>query len=128
MSFHANIRGLQEAQAAALRAIAALKPTGALGRAVRYVVLAAHRFATANTPVDTGSWRASHRPQVQGTTGRIFLDPAALNPKSHSHPAVYGPVLELTRKGRYAVYARTVNEAGPEILAQGGQIIEEALP
>lgn len=123
-----TIRGLQEVQAAALRAIAALTPTGAFGRAVRYVTAAAHRWATANTVVDTGSWRASHRPMVQGLTGRIFLDPAAINPKSQSHPAVYGPALELTRGGRYAVYARTVNEAGPQLLREGGQILEDGLP
>lgn len=122
-----SIRGLQEAQAAVLRAVAALRPTGALGKAVRYVTLAAHRWATAHTVVDTGSWRASHRPDVRGLTGRIFVDPAAVNPRG-GHPGVYGPALELTRGGRYAVYARTVNEAGPQLLKAGGKIIEDALP
>lgn len=128
MSFDATITGIQEAQAALLQAAAAVRPSGALGKATRYAVLAAHRFAVANTVVDTGSWRASHRPEVAGATGRIFVDPSAVNPESGGRPAEYGPELELTRGGRYAIYQKTVNEAGPQILAQAGKIIEDALP
>lgn len=123
-----DISGIEAAQAAALRAVAAVRPAGGLGKAVRYIVVAANRFSVANTPVDTGSWRASHRPQASGTHGRIFLDPSAVNPKSRSRPADYGPALELTRGGRYAVYKKTVEEAGPQILDQAAHIIVEDLP
>lgn len=125
--FDVTIRGLQELQAAVLRSIAALQPSGAFGKAVRYVTLAAHRYATAHTVVDTGSWRAAHRPEVRGLSGRIYVDPAAANPHG-GQPSVYGPTLELTRGGRYAVYARTVNDVGPQLLREGGKMIEDALP
>lgn len=123
----ADIRGIQEAQDAALRAIAATAPGGGLGRAVRYVTLTAHRFAVQNTPVDTGTWRAAQHPEVDATHGHIFVDPSATNPKSHTLASVYGPDLELRRGGRYAVYKKTVEEAGPQILAQAGQQIESEL-
>lgn len=123
-----SITGIQEAEAAALKAVAAVRPKGALGEAVGYVTVSAHRYAVANTVVDTGAWRAAQRPAFNGAHGRIFIDPAAVNPKSHSRPAVYGPELELTRGGRYAVYKKTVEEAGPLILEHAGKIIQDALP
>jgi hypothetical protein len=123
-----DISGIQQAQAAAVQALGALKPTGAFGKAVQYVTGQAHRYATQITPVDTGSWRASHRPEVHGLQGRIFLDPTAVNPKSHSLPSVYGPRLETQRGGRYAVYEHTVEDAGPGLLNAAGQIITGALP
>jgi hypothetical protein len=128
MSFDAQIKGLEAAQAAAVRAAAAVQPDGALGEAVRYATLAAHRYAVAHTVVDTGSWRASHRPEVRGAQGRIFIDPSAINPKSNTPPSVYGPELELRRGGRYAAYKTTVNEAGPQIVNDAGRIVEKALP
>lgn len=123
-----SIKGIQEAQAAVLQAAAAVRPSGGLGKATRYVTLAAHRFAVQNTVVDTGAWRAAQRPQIDGVHGRVFVDPSAVNPKGRGRPAVYGPALELTRGGRYAVYKKTVEVAGPEILAQAGKLIQDALP
>lgn len=128
MPFNANIKGLQETQAAVLQAAAAVRPTGALGQAVKHVTLGAHRYAVAHTVVDTGSWRAAHLPEIHGATGRIFVDPAAVNPKSDSKPSIYGPELELTRGDRYAVYRTTAEEAGPGLLQEGGQILIQALP
>lgn len=128
MSTTVHIRGIQEVQAATLRAAAAAQVSGALGKAVRYATLAAHRYAVAHTVVDTGSWRAAHRVAIHGSSGRIFLDPSAVNPKSGGKPSHYGAFLELSRGGRYAVYGRTVNEAGPQIVQQAGQILEDALP
>lgn len=122
-----TIKGLQETQHAVLQAVAATRPRGGLGRAVRYATLAAHRYATQETVVDTGSWRASHRPEVTEDHGRIFLDPSAQNPNG-GLPSVYGPALELTRGGRYAVYRKTVQEAGPQIVAQAGKLLEGELP
>ena len=126
--FTTHIRGIERLQSAAERGVEALKPAGAFGEAVRYTTLATHRYAVPLTPVDTGAWRASHRPEVGGLTGRIFIDPSATNPESDGRPVDYGAELELTRGGRYAVYKRTVDEAGPGILREAGEIIERGLP
>lgn len=125
--FNGSIKGIQEAQAAALQALAALQPDGALGKAVQYITAAAGRYAVQNTVVDTGSWRASHRPVVQGLTGRVFLDPAAVSPRG-GRPAVYGAALAKKKGGRYDVYKQTVEQAGPEILRQAGHILQGGLP
>lgn len=125
--FTGSIKGLQQAQAANVRLMAALTPEGALGEAVRYALTSAHRFATANTVVDTGSWRASHRMLMQKLRGRLFVDPAAASPRG-GRPADYGPAHEARKGGRYAVYKRTVEEAGPGILRDAGQILIRGLP
>ena len=56
-----GIEGIQEAQAACNRALAAVQPKGALGEAVRWGIAEAHRYAVVITHVDTGALRASHR-------------------------------------------------------------------
>jgi hypothetical protein len=109
-----TIKGLQEAQAANLKNIAALKPNGAFGRAVQYATIQAQRYAVSITHVDTGSLRASHRMQMYGNKGEIFIDPNAVNPRSRSRPVDYG-VYEHKRGGSHAFYARTEQEAGPKI-------------
>jgi len=109
-----TITGIQEAQQANLRAIAALRPEGAFGRAVVYAGTAAHRYAVAITHVDTGSLRASHRIAVEGLRARIFIDPASTNPRTGERPAVYG-VEEHARGGSHAFYERVVEERGREI-------------
>lgn len=124
MSFDAEIQGLEALQIASARAIAALKPDGALGRAIVYITTRAYQTAVANTVVATGTWRASQRMQVNGLSGRVFLDPTATNPKSpKARPSVYGAFLEETRGGRYAVYDQTTNNAGPDIVAEAGRIL-----
>jgi hypothetical protein len=122
-----DIRGLQEARSAVLRAIAALEPAGALGTAVRDATAATDRYAASITRVDTGAWRASHRPEVDGLSGRISLDPSATNPRSGTRPAVYGAIWE-DRGGDHAVYARTVTEAGEGILQETGLRLYRSLP
>ncbi len=120
MSVDMTIKGIQEAQRWNLRAIAALRPSGALGRAIRWGMAAAHRYAVSITHVVTGALRASHRMAVSGTQGRIFLDPSARNPRSRVRTAVYGPA-EERRGGEHAFYRRTVTEAGPRIAREMGQ-------
>ena len=109
-----TITGVQEAQRANLEAIAALRPGGAFGRAVVYATTAAHRYAVAITHVDTGALRASHRVEVSGLRGRIYIDPGAVNPRSAQRPAVYGPY-EHARGGSHAFYQRVVEERGRQI-------------
>lgn len=125
--FSGSIKGIQAAQAANLQMMAALKPNGELGEAVRFITTRAHRFATQNTVVDTGSWRASHRMVMQGLHARIFIDPSSANPRG-GRPEEYGAELERIRGGRYAVYKKTAEEAGPGILKEAGQLLIGRLP
>jgi hypothetical protein len=127
MTLRANISGIQAARAAALASIAALRPDGAFGVALRDAVLMVDRYAAQITKVRTGSWRASHRPVVDGLHGSVTLDPDAINPRSGSRPAIYGAIWE-GRGGEHAVYARTVNEAGQRILDETGIKLYRSLP
>ena len=122
-----TIAGLQRAQAANAETIAALRPSGALGRAVQWATATAHRYAVGLNPVDTGAWRASHRMQVAGTRGRIFLETGARNPRSGTPVTQYAGVWEA-RAGRYAIYKRTRDEAGPTIAASAAKQFLEGLP
>lgn len=107
MDVDLTIRGLQEAQAANNRRIAQLMPGGPLSALIKDVTTHTHRQAVAATHVDTGALRASHRMQL-GTRGgspygRIFVDPAAINPRSGARPVVYGQI-ERARGGSHDFY------------------------
>jgi hypothetical protein len=114
-----TITGIQEAQRANEYNIAQLKPSGALGRMVQYGTIMAHRYAVSITHVDTGALRASHRMDVQGSRGEIYLDQSAINPRGNTPTARYGPV-EHARGGSHAFYERTEREAGLSIAQQAG--------
>jgi hypothetical protein len=108
-----SVQGLQEIQKANMRHIAAMKPSGGLGRAVMYTTTSAHRHTVSITHVWRymgGGLRASHRMQVSGLRGEIYIDPDAVNPRGQ-RPAIYGPA-EHARGGSHAFYARTENEYG----------------
>lgn len=122
-----SITGIQEAQAANNRAIAAVRPEGGLGRAVQYGTTAAHRYALAATHVDTGALKSSHRMELSGAHGRVFIDPSAMNPRSGQRTAVYGP-FEHARGGEHAFYQRVIDEYGPEIEQEMQRIIQGLLP
>lgn len=125
-----GIKGLQQAQAANLRMVAALRPDGARGQAVRDATAALHRYAVAITHVwryKGGGLRASHRMAFtdRGETGRIYIDEGAVNPRGE-RPGEYGPV-EHARGGSHAFYQRTIDEAGPRIADQAVAFISRAL-
>lgn len=128
MTVRLDIKGIQEVQAANNRMIAAMKPRGALGKAVQRGTIRAHRYAVAITHVDTGALRASHRMRSErrGLRGRIFIDPGSRNPRSNVRPYQYG-VYEHDRGGEHAFYERTVVEEGPRILDDMGKTIVKAL-
>jgi hypothetical protein len=117
-----SITGIQEAQAANNRLIAAVKPTGATGRAVKYGTVEASRVAQVLTHVDTDALRASHRMQYAGLQGRVYLDPSAQNPRSHALTSAYGPI-EHARGGQHAFYQRVVDEHGQRILSEMARIV-----
>lgn len=119
-----SIRGIQEVQKANEQIIAMLRPNSAFGRAVQYATIQAHRYVVAITHVDSGALRASHRMEIKGLHGRIFIDPTSpgINRRrgrrrasqTALRPAVYGP-MEHARGGSHAFYQRTEREAGTRI-------------
>lgn len=133
-----TITGIQEAQAANLRRIAALQPSGALGRLVRDVTVELQRYAIGITHagrykkskrgtyyysrsggIGGGALRSAHRAEVSGLTGRVFVDPGAVNPLTRGKPSIYG-LFEEARGGEHAFYSRTVAERGEQITAERG--------
>ena len=114
-----TIQGLQETQRANEYNIAQMKPSGALGRMVQYATILAHRYTVSITHVDSGGLRASHRMQVEGSRGEIYIDPTATNPRG-ALTSKYGPV-EHARGGPHAFYERTEREAGLSIATEAGQ-------
>lgn len=121
-----SIYGIQAAQDAMLRGVAALKPSGALGRMVKDATLRAHRYVASITHVDTGALKASHRIEVSGARGQIYIDPSAVR-SDGGRPAVYG-LVEHARGGAHAFYARTVSEAGQRIAQEAIAQMRRELP
>ena len=118
-----SITGLQQAQERNLRAIAALQSVGALGRAIKFGTIEAHRYAVAITHVDTGSLKASHRMTVSGTRGVIAIDEGATNPRRGRPVADYA-IWEHRRGGSHAFYARVESERGQQIGEAMGHIVK----
>lgn len=109
-----HIRGIQEAQRANLTLIRSLQPGGALEAAIKVATSLAHQAAVRKTPVDTGSLRASHRINLQGLRGKVYIDPETVNPRSGGKPSEYGLIVHA-RGGRSAFYERVVTEEGHAI-------------
>lgn len=110
-----TIQGLQEAQQINARQIAALKPSGAFGKAIKAATIEAQRYAMYITHVKTGGLRASHRMKITGLQGEVFIDPNAVNEvRRGARPAIYG-AKEHERGGSHAFYARTEVEGGSRI-------------
>lgn len=119
---HISLRGVQEAQDMNARAIAALRPAGAAGVAVRDATAEMHRYAVSITHVwkyKGGGLKTSHRMEVNDFRGRIYIDPGVINPRGQ-RPVEYGPH-EHARGGSHAFYARTMAEVGP---AAGAAAVE----
>lgn len=121
MSVDLSIEGIQDAQDENIRAIAALQPTGAGGRAVQFMTAGLHRYAVSVTHVRTGALHASHLMEINGLRGEVYLNPAAVNPKTKKRPAEYG-VYEHRRGGEHAFYDRTIDEAGPDLIERGATL------
>lgn len=131
MSFRqtVTIEGLQELQAANAKMIAALKPTGAMGKVVQHVTAAFHRYAISITHVDTGALRASERMTVEfggSARGVVFVDGNNRNPHGMLVDDYAG--IEEARGGSHGYFGRTVRERGPSALKEAGQIIISAMP
>lgn len=122
-----TITGLQQAQAANIKLIGELKPSGAFGRAIQYATVQAHRGAVTRTHVDTGATRGAHRMTVDGLHGEIYLDPSARNPRSKEQVGMYG-FYEHERGGAHAFYERTVAEQGATIGRAAVRLLKGQLP
>lgn len=124
-----TISGIQQAQRDNERMVAAMRPDegSAIGRAVQYAMIEAHRQAVTKTHVITGSLRASHRMQQTGVHGQIYIDPASVNPDTSERPAVYG-VQEHNRGGDHAFYLRAVEEGFNAIAQVAERGFRSALP
>ena len=100
-----EVRKMQALQDANVHEIAKLKPGGELSRVIWSLLGGTLREAVMVTHIDTGSLQASHRMELDGWHGKIFIDPSTINPKSNTHPAVYG-IYEHDRGGSHAFYDR----------------------
>lgn len=120
-----TVRGLEEAQAVNMRRLAALRPEGELGRAVQTTVRELQTYAKGITHRDTTALQASHLGEVHGLQGRVFINPAAINPRGQ-RPSEYGPY-EHARGGSHAFYDRTVRERGPGLANDVGYRLRVAV-
>lgn len=139
----ATIENIQEFQARNQQQIAALKPSGALGEAVKVTAAELMRYSISVTHVGryiqskSGRWRyarptepgrgggalrASHRMAFEesgaNATATISIDAGTTNPLTGNKPSVYG-VYEHRRGNEHAFYARAVRERGGEAQARG---------
>ena len=128
-----SIEGIQEVQARNNRRIAALQPKGAAGEAARDAIIALHRYATQITHVGKyeggGALKSSHRMEVDGTEGKVYIDHGSVSPRRTKRRAklvVYG-VYENARGGEHAFYDRTVDEIGEQGSARAVQKIKDAV-
>lgn len=121
-----GIQGLQETQRANARHIRAVRPNGALADGVKTATMLAQQSAIRKTHVDTGALRASHRMQVAGRRGLVYIDPSAVNPRSGARTSEYGPA-EHARGGDHAFYQRVVEEDGERIARAAGEVILRGL-
>lgn len=122
-----TITGIQQAQRAMLKTLAAVKPSGGLGRALQYMTAEAHRFLVAVTHVDTGAYRGSQIPRQETPSRyRIYINPSTTNPRTGARPSRYGPV-EEARGGSHAAYERTYHE-GPAIAGRAVSYLLADLP
>lgn len=109
-----ELQGLQEAQAATLKVIAALKPGGATGKATQEMTIRAFRWVVTQTHVKTGTLRASRRMEVQELKGIIYTV-AGINPRTGKSARAYD-VPEQARGGTHQTY---VNFIATQALAVG---------
>ena len=126
-----TITGIQKLQRANSKMIKALKPTNALGRAVKYALLSALRYARVITHVDTGALRASHlmkySVEAGSPTGSIYISRDTRNPKTNAATYIYGAYLH-GRGGEYAFYERVIAERGDVIGKRAVKLLYDEMP
>ena len=138
MPIQANIKGIQRLNDANIRAIKALQPMHALGKAIQSGIAELHRRSVYHTPYDTHALAASHRMIIntRQSMGRVEIDRAAVNPRSGMRTAEYGYYLH--QQGKIpglaggptirAFYEYVYEKYGQKILRAAADIIRKALP
>jgi hypothetical protein len=109
-----TIKGLQEAQEWNLRSIRNMKSSGTFGDMLREIMTQLHRYQVSITHVDSGALRAAERIEINGMTGRLFVDESASSPKG-GKPSVYGQI-EDARGGDHAFGRNTAEQGAPSII------------
>lgn len=117
-----TIKGLQELQDYNVRLVAAMKTSGAAGKAVKVGTSLTHRYAVAITHVVTRALAASHGMKLTELQGEVSIRGAQRNPRSGALTSEYGPE-EHARGGTHAFYRRTVDEHGDQIVKQAVDVI-----
>ena len=120
------VQGYQELQAARVKLLAAMRPDGGLGKAVVYATAQEQRGVASRAHVDTGTYKSSIVPDVQGLMGRVYTE-SNRNPKSGARASVYGPI-EEGRGGSHAAYGTTYRSDTSGIAADAIGIILTELP
>lgn len=129
-----SIKGLQKAQQANLQMIRAMRPSGALGRAIQYAGLTMHRHVVPSTPHQYGALRAAHRVENKPLQARIYIDPGARAPRSSERPSVYGAILHGhgmipgLKSGIRAFYAYSVQTYGAKVAKGAIREFKRELP
>jgi hypothetical protein len=80
-----------------------------------------HRIVVQLSPVDTGSYQASHRVAIDGKTAVLNIDPAARNTRSNILVRRYAAPVE----NRYMVYRQAAGQASIVMAAALRDMLEE---
>lgn len=120
------VQGYEQIQAANRRLLEAMKPSGALGKAVLYGTQQMQKGTSARVHVDTGTYRASQTAAVQGLIGRVYTA-SNRNPKGGAAASTYGPY-EERRGGSHAAYATTFRSDTPGVMMSAIGLVVDALP
>lgn len=120
------VQGYEQLQVAAQKLLEAVKPSGGLGKAVVYATGEYQKGVQGRAHVDTGTYKSSITPDVQGLTGRVYTA-ANRNPRSGASASTYGPY-EEARGGSHAAYGATYREESPAIAARAIELVMGDLP
>lgn len=126
MANSATVQGFEQLQAANRQLVAAMQPSGPLGKAVIQATTVLRAGTAARAHRDTGTFAASQMVAVSGLVGTVFTA-SNRNPKSGVAASTYGP-FEEARGGSHAAYRQTVTQDATKALTEAAAIIIQALP
>lgn len=121
-----TIEGLQKAQAANLKMIAALSPKGGVGQATKEMGIRAFRWVVTQTHIKTGTLKASRRLDIQPLSAIIYTT-SGINPKTGKNARGYD-VPEQARGGTHQTYVNFIATQGFAIGRMGIITMLRALP
>lgn len=126
-----KVRGVHEATGAMVQAISAVQPKSGLGRAIQFATLGGRQWAQRIAHRITGTLAGAQTVDFQNagdmSEGRVFIDPAAVNPVSSSPPSIYGPI-EHARGGSHAFYSRVISERGDYLAGRAIELVLSDMP